>query len=138
MINQDTISDSIFQSNNGDICIYVDRKYFQFIDVPGEGDCFFQSILKSNYLSGFNSVHGLRMYLVFRTEMNYTNDPILQKIFHRHEKNVASWLEEIRTMRKWANKLDILLAAYVLHVNIIAVGNYMNGFITNSMQLNLN
>ena len=78
------------------------------------------------------------MYLAHTIEWNYVNDFIFQKIFYCHEKNVASWLEEIRTMGKWANELDILLAAYVLHINIITVGNYMNGFITNSMQLNLN
>ena len=52
--------------------------------------------------------------------------------------DVAVWLYHIRTMGNWANELDMILAAYVLHVNIITVGNYMNGFITNNMQLNLN
>ena len=99
---------------------------------------FFHSILKSNYLSGFNSVLGLRLYLASNIQRNYTNDSILQKIFHYHEMNVAIWFEKIRTMGTWANELDIILAANILRVNIITVGNYMNGFITNNMQLNLN
>ena len=52
--------------------------------------------------------------------------------------NVAIWLNHIRTMRTWANGLDMILAAYLLHVNIISVGNYMHEFIRNNMQLNLN
>ena len=139
MINQDVIFDDIFQCNNGNICICLDRKYFQFIDVPGDGDCFFHSILKSTYLSGFSSsVHELRMYLASRTKMNDANDIILQRIFHYHGVDVFTWLNRITTMRRWANELDMILAAYLLHVNIITVGNYMNGFISNNMQLNLN
>ena len=78
------------------------------------------------------------MYLACRIERNYTNDSILQKIFHYPQINVAIWLDKIRTMGTWANELDMILEAYILHVNIITVGNYMNGFITNNMQLNLN
>ena len=70
--------------------------------------------------------------------MNYANDFILQKIFDCYRINVLIWLDHIRTMGKWANGLDVLLAAYLLHVNIISVGNYMTRFITNNMQLKLN
>ena len=70
--------------------------------------------------------------------MNYTNDFILHKIFHYHRVDVFTWLNRIRTMRRWADELDMILAAYLLYVNIISVGNYLNGFILNNMQMNLN
>ena len=128
----------IFQCNNGDIFITIKEKYFQFIDVPGDGDCFFHSILKSEYLSGFSSVHELRMYLGSRIEVNYTNDIFLQRIFTFHRMDVVTWLNRIRTMGTWANELDMLLTAYILHINIISVANYMHGIICNDMQYNLN
>ena len=37
----DIVQDSIFRSTSGDICINVHKRTFQFIDVPGDGDCFF-------------------------------------------------------------------------------------------------
>ena len=98
------------------------RNHFRFIDVPGDGDCFFHSILKSNYLSRFGSVHEVRTYLASRTEMDYPNDSILQRIFNFHRINVDVWLNRIRTIRTWANELDMIVAAYLLHVNIISVG----------------
>ena len=73
------------------------------------------------------------MHLVTRTEMAYANDLILQQIFHFHRMNVAIWLNSIRTMGTWANELDMLLTAYILHINIISVGNYMHGLICNNM-----
>ena len=106
------------QCSNGDIYICIDRNYFHFTDVPADGDCFFHSILKSNHLSRFRSVHELRMHLVTRTEMAYTNDLILQQIFHFHRMNVAIWLNSIRTMGTWANELDMLLTAYILHITL--------------------
>ena len=39
--NGDIVQDSIFRSTSGDICINVHKRTFQFIDVPGDGDCFF-------------------------------------------------------------------------------------------------
>ena len=41
-------------------------------------------------------------------------------------------------MGTWANELDMLLTAYILHINIISVANYMHGIICNDMQYNLN
>ena len=116
----------------------IKGQYFQFIDVPGDGDCFFHSILKSEYLSGFSSVHELTMYLGSRIEVNYTNDIFLQRIFTFHRMDVVTWLNRIRTMGTWANELDMLLTAYILHINIISVANYMHGIICNDMQYNLN
>ena len=31
---------------NGRICLNFNRNYFKFIDVPGEGDCFYHSVLE--------------------------------------------------------------------------------------------
>ena len=62
----------------------------------------------------------LRIHLAFRTEMNHTNDLILQNIFHYHRINISIWLNRIRTMGTWANGLDMILTAYLLHVNIIS------------------
>ena len=122
----------------GNIYIHIKQKYFKFIDVAGDGDCFFHSILKSELLSRFCSVHQLRTYLGYMTEAKFTNDHIIQNIFAFHRVSVYDWLERIRTMGTWANELDMLLTAYILQINIVSVGNYMNGFILNNMQLNLN
>ena len=70
--------------------------------------------------------------------MNYRNDTILQKLFYFHRTDPLIWLPRIRKMNTWANQLDIIIAAYMLHINIITVGNYMHGFICNNMQLYMN
>ena len=113
-MNQDRICNDIFQCNNSNIYICMNRNYFHFIDVPGDGDCFFHRVLKSTYLARFTSVYDLRMYLASRTEMNFANDFILQRIFDFHRIDVLIWLNRIRTMRRWADELDIILAAYHL------------------------
>ena len=41
-------------------------------------------------------------------------------------------------MNEWADQIDMLLFSYITKVNVISVGNYMNGMISNSMQLLIN
>ena len=137
-IIKDKVFNSVFRCNNGDIHIIVDGNCFCFSVVPGDGDCFYHSILKSDYLSIFTGVYQLRMHLASIVEMNHRNDTILQKLFYFHRTDPLIWLPRIRKMNTWANQLDIIIAAYVLHINIITVGNYMHGFICNNMQLYMN
>ena len=49
---------------NGNICLRFNGDNFKLIDVPGDGDCFYHSVLKCAYVSErIYSVQELRFYL---------------------------------------------------------------------------
>ena len=89
-------------------------------------------------LLNFNDVYNLKSYVASTVESMVQYNIVLQKIFQSYKTNCLLWAERFRTMNEWAQKIDMLIIAYVLKINIITVGNYVHGFILNDMQLNLN
>ena len=82
------IDDNVFSSRNkinmqhGIIFLELNGDYFKFIDVPGDGDYFFHSVLKYyNSSEKFNSVQGLRIYLKDMVNNWIHNDLVLQYLF---------------------------------------------------------
>ena len=44
----------------------------------------------------------------------------------------------LKKMYEWATPIDMLVFAYITKINVIALGNYLNGLVCNNMQLCLN
>ena len=65
-------------------------------------------------------------------------DTIVLKIFQFFRTDFNVWKRKILTMNEWADQIDMLLFSYITKVNVISVGNYMNGMISNNMLLLLN
>ena len=96
-MNRDTI-----KSYGGNIFLNHDGEYMKFIDVPGDGDCFYHSVLKYNNLSEtFNGVHHLRHYLRDTVSQLYYNDPLLQRLFFKERQDFSLWCSKITRMGVW-------------------------------------
>ena len=74
-MNRDTI-----KSYGGNIYLNYDGECMKFIDVPGDGEIFYHSVLKYNNLSDtFNGVTHLRQYLRDTISQLYYNNSLLQR-----------------------------------------------------------
>ena len=75
---------------NGNICLNFNGNYFKFVDVPGDGGCFYLSILKYKYIyHNFNRVQELREYLRQMVNCLIHNDSVLQRIFIAEREDYA-------------------------------------------------
>ena len=65
-------SEEIYVNANGSI--------FKFIDVPGDGDCFYHSVLKDHNISNqFSCVQDIRCHLCKSVEQSINHDLNIQK-----------------------------------------------------------
>ena len=132
---------------NQNIIVNVNGYYFKFIDVPGDGDCFFHSMLQEKTISyRFKDVQAIRFHLRGMVSDWYHNDYCLQQIFKVYESDISSWCCDIVKEHRWATSLDMLLFSYVTKVNVVIVGNYTSNFeihsnqylLINQLKLNVN
>ena len=111
---------SIYLTYNGDD--------YKFIDVPGDGDCFYHSVLNYDPLRRrFNGVWELRQYMRNAVEHLYYNDHALRYLFSKERKDVTLWCSTIIRMGVWATSFDSLIFSYIFKLNVIGVRNYFNG-----------
>ena len=127
-----------FDFNESDTLNYylnINGNYFKFVDVPGDGDCFYHSILKNSILSKrFGSVQEMKLFVKDTVLVQYRNDLLLRKIFLLENMDYKSWCSKMMNEGEWATTCEMMVFSYVLSFNIIIVGNYMNGFVMNDMQ----
>ena len=120
-------------NQSGSIFVNVNELYFKFIDVPGDGDCFFHSVLKNDIISDeFKCVQDIRVYLHKIVLETVGSDYYLQSIFNYCNHDPFMWCINIVQSGKWANRLDVLVFTYIMKMDVITIGNYLNGFVINS------
>ena len=111
-LEKDSEDNRLFPCNtiniqNGNICLNFNGNYFKFIDVPGDGDCFYHSALKYKDISQkFNGVQELRTYLRQMVNCCIHNDIVLQRIFIAKREDYALWCARIT---KWEYGQQILI-----------------------------
>ena len=134
--NKSLFSDAIY---GGSYFLNINASYFKLVDVPGDGDCFFHSVLKNNSLAvKFTSVEQIMFYLSYIVHVLYNQDPFLQALFTVERINVTRWCANISCMNRWANFTDVIIFTYVLKYSMITVSNNIHGFNINDTRLNLN
>ena len=107
--------------------VNVNRKIFRFVDVPGDGDCFYHSVLRHYDLGRrFSDVKSLRQFLTGMVSLWFDNDQLLRSLFLFEGVDHKVWCSTISCKGAWATTFDMLIFAYVFKINIITVGNYMN------------
>ena len=135
MTTQETMQDIANISNDVKYVVNVNGKYFKFIDVPGDGDCYFHCCLKQPYVSDkFDSVREIRSSLQLNVQHLYNSDPILKRLFEFEKKDYKIWCREVIVMGTWAGLFEQLIFSYFMKINLVVVGNYLNGFISSDMQ----
>ena len=114
-------------------------QYFQFIDVIGDGACFYYSVLKEKeILEKFKDVESIRCFMSESVSNNYENDANLKKIFAFYNTCVEQWFSKIERRYEWATSVDVVLFSYLTNYNVITITNYESGFyfINNGTELN--
>ena len=67
---------------DGNIYLFLNGDDFKLIDVPGDGDCFFHSVLEYDSIKEkFSSVQELRQYMKYIVAYYYGSDRLLQYLF---------------------------------------------------------
>ena len=111
--------------------VNVNGKHFRFIDVTGNGNCFFHSVLKHHSLAerfGKDDQMSLRQYLSSVVLSCFQNDNVLQSLFMFEGITCKDWCDSIVIDGRWTSTFDVIVFAYLMKVYVITVGNYLNGF----------
>ena len=70
--------------SNQNIIVNVNGHHFKFVDVNGDGDCFFHSMLKNQLMSNqFKNVQEMSIYLRQIVTYLYYKDQCMQQIFNK-------------------------------------------------------
>ena len=70
----------------------------------------------------------LRQYLSSVVLSCFQNDNVLQSLFVFEGITCKDWCDSIVIDGRWTSTFDVIVFAYLMKVNVIAVGNYLNGF----------
>ena len=134
--NKEQLHNNTFYLQDESIYLTYNGDDFKFIDVPGDGDCFYHSVLNYGSLQRrFNGVWELRQYLKNTVEYLYNNDNELQYLFSKERKDVTLWCSTITRMGVWATSFDSLIFSYIFKLNVIGVRKYPNSLLGNNNQL---
>ena len=129
------INNNTFHVQDEVIYLIFNGDYFKFIDVPGDGDCFYHSVLNYDSLHRrFNGVLELRQYMRNVVEYMYYNDHVLQYLFSKERTDLTLWCSTIIRMGEWATSFDSLILSYIFKLNVIGLRNHSNGLWGNSNQ----
>ena len=116
--------------------VNIKGQYFRLVDVPGDGDCFYHSVLRNtNLAKRFSNVNSLRQYVTDMVSLWFENDGVLRSLFLFEGKDYKHWAKRTANNGTWASTFDMLVLSYVLKVNIVSVGNYLEGFACNDMRV---
>ena len=131
---ENILTRSTINIQDGSICLNFNGDHFRFIGVHGNEDYFYHSVLKCFNVSGrFNSIQELRIYLKDMVNYLIPNEPGLQRLFTFKRIDYAQWCLRITRMGEWANTFEIFIFSYVMKINVIGIGNYLGSFSENNM-----
>ena len=117
--------------------VNVNGKYYRFVDVPGNGNCFYYSVLRHQSLEqrfDKSDSASLRQYLSSVVSTCFRDDEVVQNLFEYEGVNYKNWCKSIETDGRWKSTFDMMIFSYVMKTNVITVGNYLNGFSIQSMK----
>lgn len=80
----------------------------------------------------------LRQYLSSVVLTCFQNDDVLQSLFLFEGITRKDWCESIVIDGRWTSTFDVIVFSYVMKINVITVGNYMNGFSVQSSKTYFN
>jgi len=117
--------------------VNVNGKYYRLVDVPGNGNCFYYSVLRHRSLAqrfGKGDSMSLRQYLSSIVSTCFREDEVIQSLFEYEGVNYKDWCKSIETDGRWTSTFDMMLFSYIMKTNVTTVGKYSNGFSIQSMR----
>ena len=118
----DSTLSSIKKNADLSICVMCEGLEYDFIDTPGDGNCFYYSLLHNNTLRYmFSDQQNFREQLVEDVRKAYDKDVFIPSIFTCFGKNYESWCCETVRSGKWGGDLEATLIdlLYKIRVTII-------------------
>ena len=103
--------------------IKCENTIFEFQDVPGDGLCFFHSILRHPYLSArFHTTIQLRHELAQRVMEMYHQNSFVRFVFQKYLKDFRLWHSTMSSLRRtcdtWGTNFECVLINLVFGVNV--------------------
>ena len=105
--------------------ICVENKFFQFQDVIGDGNCFFNCLVKSPHIN-VSSPEELRGILVQLIETEMTKPRNQMEELYKAcspDDDIKKWLQKLRKIGTWAGDIAANFICYFFRVNICIVTN---------------
>ena len=124
----------LFLSANTDQIILADRIYFMLIDVPGNGNCLYHSLIQSNKFCTSN--HRLLRTDIFNKAkaLLLQNDDItvhLQQLYRSltdyESTSFAEHCEIQKENGRWGKELDMVLITLFHKVRVVSYSNLTSG-----------
>lgn len=114
--------------------VVYEEKIFALRDVEGNGDCFYSSLLfHPKVRKSFDTVMEIRKFLKeYVTEIYYHNENI-RKLFKFEKIGIKTWKKKVIRDGIWGTTLEMMLLTFALNLEIITIGNYLNGQIGTKM-----
>ena len=105
--------------------ICVENKFFQFLDVLGDGNCFFNCLVKSPHInvSSPEELRGILVQLI-ETEMTKPHNQ-MEELYKAcsPDDDIRKWLQKLRKIGTWAGDIAANFICYFFRVNICIVTN---------------
>jgi len=117
--------------------VNVNGKYYRFVDVPGNGNCFYYSVLRHRSLEqsfGKGDSISLRQYLSSIVSTCFREDEVIQSLFEYEGVNYKDWCTLIETDGRWTSTFDMMIFSFIMITNVTTVGYYLNGSSIQSMR----
>ena len=88
---------------------------FRLINVLGNGDCFYYSVLRNTSLAEcFKNTNSLRLCVTGMVLLWFENDRVLHSLFSFEGKDYKAWCKVTVCNGTWATTFDMLIFSHVL------------------------
>ena len=124
--------------NLGHLAISYDNKLFIPVDVPGDGDCLYRSLIMSDFIPDLCSTT-FRSNLSLRTKALLNNDSSqgrhIRNYFNNNEKSLEGESIEnyidctMGVSGKWGSTFEMICVSIIYGVRIISIANMTGGFL---------
>ena len=118
-IRKNPTSNHIVTTTDSSVRLVCDGTSYKFLDVPGDGNCFYHSLLlNENFSRMFADQRQLRNKFVEDTINAFGEDPFVRYIFEIQDINFNRWCERTVRYGTWGGNIEAGMLTLLYEINI--------------------